>query len=56
MAIEFLQENPKRVDSLPWQRYEKYKVAKTWQEAKDLGAYEGDLKHDRHRGYLQEIR
>jgi hypothetical protein len=38
MAIEFVQENPKRADTVIYNKYEKYKVAKTVGEARSLGA------------------
>lgn len=54
-TIEFQQENPKKINSKPWLRYEKYKAARTLQEARDLGAAPGDLRHDCDKGFLSEL-
>eukprot|EP00747_Dinoflagellata_sp_TGD_P183793 gnl/TRDRNA2_/TRDRNA2_38940_c0_seq1.p1 gnl/TRDRNA2_/TRDRNA2_38940_c0~~gnl/TRDRNA2_/TRDRNA2_38940_c0_seq1.p1 ORF type:complete len:302 (-),score=84.01 gnl/TRDRNA2_/TRDRNA2_38940_c0_seq1:58-963(-) len=51
--IVFEQENPKRPGSQSYTRYDKYKKAKTPDEALRLGAAEGDLKFDWSRGYYK---
>jgi len=51
-AIRIQQENPKKADSIAWQRYEKYKKAKTVKQFLKLGARTGDLKYDMAHGYI----
>jgi len=53
-AIEYFQDNPKKEGSAGWQRYENYKLAKTPQEALDLGSAKGDLVHDWRKGYYKK--
>mmetsp|Transcript_45387 Transcript_45387/g.84667 ORF Transcript_45387/g.84667 Transcript_45387/m.84667 type:complete len:194 (+) Transcript_45387:135-716(+) len=51
--IEFLQDNPKKAGGAPFERYEKYKVAKTIKEALSLGAAKGDIQFDWQRGWFK---
>merc|ERR1711957_553564 len=52
-SISFEQTNPKAEGSLSHKRYQKYKKAKTAEQAMRLGAAQGDLKHDFGKGYLK---
>merc|ERR1719353_2084059 len=52
-AIRFEQTNPKAAGSCARKRYEKYKKAKTVQQAIDLGACGMDLKWDFKRGFCK---
>lgn len=54
-AIEFLQDNPKKAGNSSYDRYEKYKVARTVREALALGAAKGDIVHDAKRGFLKRL-
>jgi len=45
-AIRFVQQNPKTPDSLAYKRYDKYKTAKTVQQALNLGATRPDIRYD----------
>ena len=47
-----LQENPKKVGSMSYDRYEKYKHAKTLGEYLELGAKVADAFYDNQRGFL----
>lgn len=49
--IAFVQANPKKAGSSAHDRYEKYKVAKTVDEAMTLGALRGDITNDVKVGY-----
>merc|ERR1719410_1547673 len=51
-AVSFVKENPKRAGSAPYVRYEKYKSAKTFQEALSLGASYGDISYDTAKGFM----
>jgi len=51
-VIAYQQENPKKAGCPPHARYELYKVARTIEEAKRLGASSGDLSNDRKKGFL----
>jgi hypothetical protein len=53
--IEFIQENPKRANSMANVRYDLYKKAKTTADALRLGATLQDLEHDRRKGYLKAL-
>jgi hypothetical protein len=53
--IAFQQENPKRVGTNGWTRYEKYKTAKTGKEALALGAAKGDLMYDWKKGFFKRV-
>ena len=44
--IAFQAANPKRRKTCAWERYERYKIATTVQEARSLGATPEDLRHD----------
>ena len=50
--INFLAENPKKVGSKAWERYEKYKAATTVGDATRLGAQWQDLSADFEKKYL----
>mmetsp|Transcript_70111 Transcript_70111/g.198737 ORF Transcript_70111/g.198737 Transcript_70111/m.198737 type:complete len:285 (+) Transcript_70111:2-856(+) len=54
-AIEFNQCNPKKAGSLAYDRYEKYKLAHTFNEALQLGACKGDLAYDKKKGFLKVV-
>lgn len=51
--VVYLQDNPKQRGSAGWERYEKYKFAKTPTEALALGSAKGDLVHDWRKGYYR---
>jgi len=51
--ITFATNNPKRQGSSAFERYEKYKRARTVSEALNLGAVKGDIMHDFKRGFLK---
>lgn len=51
--IVFNQENAKRLASSGWERYEKYKKAKTLDQALSLGAAKGDIAHDWKKGFFR---
>lgn len=46
IAIDVIQENPKRPGTKSHQRYEKYKKAKTKSEYLELGGSKADYKYD----------
>ena len=50
--IRCLQVNPKKAGSKSYDRYEKYKHARTIQEFEDLGGKRADLKHDYGKGFI----
>ena len=47
-----LQDNPKVKDKPSYDRYDKYKKAKTVREYFELGGTKGDLRWDRRRNYV----
>ena len=51
-AVEFQEMNPKKPGTEAWERYEKYKSAKTIQAATSQGAQWPDLSADLDKGYL----
>ena len=53
VAIEFNMKNPKKKNSATYQRYEKYKQAKTKEEAIKLGASLSDINYDIDKGYAK---
>jgi hypothetical protein len=54
--IKYQQQNPKRITSKAYVRYENYKSARSIQEAQDLGATYDDFIHDYlKKGYLQIV-
>eukprot|EP00931_Biecheleriopsis_adriatica_P032164 TRINITY_DN18796_c0_g1_i1.p1 TRINITY_DN18796_c0_g1~~TRINITY_DN18796_c0_g1_i1.p1 ORF type:complete len:176 (+),score=44.80 TRINITY_DN18796_c0_g1_i1:240-767(+) len=53
--IEFLQANPKKPNSATWTRYEKYKAAKTMNEAISLGAAKGDIREALQKGWCKKL-
>jgi len=54
--IVFEPVNPKKEGSGAYDRYEKYKSARTVAEALNLGACKGDIAHDFKRGFLKRRR
>ena len=54
-SIQYQQENPKKRGGQPYERYEKYKMARTVNEAKELGASQGDIAHDHKAGFLSIV-
>mmetsp|Transcript_45549 Transcript_45549/g.103446 ORF Transcript_45549/g.103446 Transcript_45549/m.103446 type:complete len:202 (-) Transcript_45549:185-790(-) len=54
--IVYLQDNPKRMGSSSYDRYELYKTAQTVAQAMALGAIKGDIAHDWKRGFLKRKR
>jgi len=52
-SIVFDNVNPKRAGTAAYERYEKYKAAKTWREARRLGAYRGDIQYDLTKGFAR---
>ena len=52
-VIELQGANPKQAGSESFERYEKYKHARTVAEAFHLGASKKDLQHDRRKGFLK---
>ena len=53
--IRYIQNNPKRVNSSSYERYEHYKHARTITEALELGATRGDVKWDLSHGYISRL-
>eukprot|EP00929_Paragymnodinium_shiwhaense_P033020 TRINITY_DN18214_c0_g1_i1.p1 TRINITY_DN18214_c0_g1~~TRINITY_DN18214_c0_g1_i1.p1 ORF type:complete len:708 (+),score=189.41 TRINITY_DN18214_c0_g1_i1:88-2211(+) len=53
LLIEFVQTNPKRRGTAAYERYDKYKHAKTVREALAAGAIQGDFKNDHSKSYLR---
>ena len=53
VAIEFNMKNPKKKNSATYQRYEKYKHAKTKETAIKLGASLSDINYDIDKGYAK---
>lgn len=53
VAIEFNMKNPKKKNSATYQRYEKYKQAKTKEDAIKLGASLSDINYDIDKGYAK---
>lgn len=53
--VKFEQTNPKRAGTAAWDRYEKYKSAKTMQEALSLGAAKADFSNDVSRGFCKRV-
>ena len=53
VAIEFNMQNPRKKKSATYQRYEKYKHAKTKEDAIKLGAALSDIKYDIDKGYAK---
>merc|ERR1712048_465271 len=53
--IKFDQRNPKGFGSDAYNRYERYKRARTVEEALALGAKKGDIKHDFKKGFCSRI-
>lgn len=54
-ALEFDQDNPKKVGTSAWSRYEGYKLAKSMREALSLGAARGDIASDLKRGICRRL-
>lgn len=54
-TVVYNQDNPKKVGTEGWTRYEKYKVATTPNEALSLGSAKGDLKHDWMKGFYKRV-
>ena len=52
-TLEFLQVNPKRVDTKSYERYEAYKAATSLEEMLSLGGTRADYKHDREKGFIR---
>jgi hypothetical protein len=52
-TLEFLQVNPKRVDTKSYERYEAYKAATSLEEMLSLGGTRADYKHDRKKGFIR---
>ena len=50
--VVFQAKNPKRRRSSAWGRYERYKVATTVGQARELGATGDDLRHDARHGFV----
>ena len=50
-GVIFQADNPKRPRTSAWNRYERYKVATTVAEARELGAKTEDLRHDTQHGF-----
>ena len=51
-VLEFLQENPKTPGSKSFQRYERYKGARSVAEFRGLGGTTADLRYDEKKGFL----
>jgi len=51
--VEFVQDNPRKIGTLTHDRYEKYKSAKTPNEALRLGALKGEIPYDFQRGFMK---
>ena len=55
-AIKYAMGNPKVPGTAAHARYQRYCVAQTVAEAQQLGALPEDLRHDRNKGYLRELK
>jgi len=55
LSIKWLQNNPKGEQTKSWERYERYKVAKTIEEALSLGAKKSDINYDYKHKYVEKI-
>lgn len=55
-VVEYVAENPKRKNSKAYERFEKYKKAKTIAEFFSLGGTRGDLRYDEHKGFVTFIK
>ena len=53
-ALRVAAKNPKKRGTASWDRYERYKSAKTVGEFLDAGGTSGDLRHDWARGYVTQ--
>ena len=53
-ALRVAAKNPKKRGSASWDRYERYKTARTVGEFLDAGGTSGDLRHDWARGYVTQ--
>jgi len=53
--VTFVVKNPKREGTSSYDRYQKYKKAKTPREAMQLGANKGDLVYDHKKGHLKRV-
>ena len=53
-ALRVAAKNPKKRGSASWDRYERYKSARTVGEFLDAGGTSGDLRHDWARGYVTQ--
>ena len=54
-SVEWLQNNPKGEQTKSWERYERYKVAKTIKEALSLGATKDDINNDYACKFVEKI-
>jgi len=55
VKIEYKQSNPKKTGGSAFDRYEKYKAAKTVKQAQDFGASKGDIKYDMDKGFCKFV-
>ena len=53
-ALRVAAKNPKKRGTASWDRYERYKTARTVGEFLDRGGTPGDLRHDWARGYVTQ--
>ena len=53
-ALRVAAKNPKKRGTASWDRYERYKTARTVGEFLDAGGTSGDLRHDWARGYVTQ--
>ena len=53
--VEFQAENPKRSGTTAYERYEKYKLAKTIAAAIEKGAARGDIANDFKKGFFRRV-
>mmetsp|Transcript_79771 Transcript_79771/g.124404 ORF Transcript_79771/g.124404 Transcript_79771/m.124404 type:complete len:231 (-) Transcript_79771:13-705(-) len=51
--VEFVQDNPRKIGTMTYDRYEKYKSAQTPNEALRLGALKGEIPYDFQRGFMK---
>ncbi|CAK0853099.1 unnamed protein product, partial [Prorocentrum cordatum] len=51
--VQYVQENPKKSGGKSYERYERYKVARTIGQAFDLDAVRGDIFYDHKHGFLK---
>ncbi|CAK0864180.1 unnamed protein product [Prorocentrum cordatum] len=52
-CVQWAQKNPKKLGSLSFERYERYKGSRTVREAKARGAIRADFENDHKKGFMK---